>query len=97
MWLQGTSQATANVSGAVAALLSAKPGLRGNPAAVLATLAGTARKNIVNAMGPMDAADTSGTLAGPCATGFCHVDTVDPIAFADAYGAGIVDVAHATQ
>jgi hypothetical protein len=97
MWLQGTSQATANVSGAIAALLSAKPELRGNPGAVLGRLAATARTDMVNAMGPMDAADTSDTHAGPCATGFCHVDTQDPISFADAYGAGIVDLARAAQ
>ena len=29
----------------------------------------------------------------PCDTGFCHVDQSHPIAFADAYGAGLVDAA----
>ena len=33
----------------------------------------------------------------PFATGFCHVDQSHPIAFADAYGAGLVDAGAAVQ
>jgi subtilisin family serine protease len=96
MWLQGTSMATAEVSGAVAALLSAHPELRHNPDAVLARLQATARTNMTNAVGPMSPS-TAPTLIAPCDSGFCHLDTADPISFADAYGAGIVDVGRATQ
>ncbi|HUH21836.1 MAG TPA: hypothetical protein VLZ09_08210, partial [Gaiellaceae bacterium] len=50
----------------------------------------------VNYMGPNDAANTAPALDGtPCATGFCHVDQSHPIAFADAYGAGLVDAGEA--
>jgi hypothetical protein len=94
MWLQGTSQATANVAGAAASILSAKAGLRGNPDAILALLQGTARTGMANAVGPLSP-DTSATLIGSCDTGFCHIDTHNPIGFSDAYGAGIVDLAHA--
>jgi lantibiotic leader peptide-processing serine protease len=90
MWLQGTSQATANVSGAVAALLSAKPTLNGNPSAVLSRLQGSARRTMRNVTGPLSPS-TAPTLIGPC-SGFCHVDTQHPLSFSDAYGAGLVDV-----
>jgi hypothetical protein len=46
----------------------------------------------VNYMGPNDPANTAPALDGtPCLTGFCHVDQSHPIAFGDAYGAGLVD------
>jgi hypothetical protein len=49
-------------------------------------------------MGPNDPANTAPTLDGtPCATGFCHVDQTHPIAFSDAYGAGLVDAAAAVR
>jgi len=52
----------------------------------------------VNYMGPNDAANTAPALDGtPCATGFCHVDQSHPIAFADAYGAGLVDAGDAVK
>jgi hypothetical protein len=37
------------------------------------------------------------TAAGECTTGFCHIDRQRPIAFADAYGAGIVDLSRALR
>jgi hypothetical protein len=43
-------------------------------------------------MGPNDAVSTAPSLSGtPCTTGYCHVNQSQPIAFADAYGAGLVD------
>jgi lantibiotic leader peptide-processing serine protease len=91
-WLQGTSMATPNAAGAAALVLSARPDLRGRPAALVQRLAGTAKRSIVNYMGPNDAVNTAPALNGaPCGTGFCHVDQAHPIAFADAYGAGLVD------
>jgi subtilisin family serine protease len=91
-WLQGTSMATPNAAGAAALVLSARPDLRGRPAALVQRLADTAKRSIVNYMGPNDAANTAPALNGaPCGTGFCHVDQVHPIAFGDAYGAGLVD------
>jgi subtilisin family serine protease len=91
-WLQGTSMATPNAAGAAALVLSARPDLRGRPAALVQRLADTAKRSIVNYMGPNDAANTAPALNGtPCGTGFCHVDQTHPIAFADAYGAGLVD------
>jgi len=95
-WLQGTSMATPNAAGAAALVLSARPDLRGRPTALVQRLADTANRSIVNYMGPNDAANTAPALSGtPCSTGFCHVDQTHPIAFADAYGAGLVDAAAA--
>ena len=90
MWLQGTSQATANVSGVVAALLGARPALGSSPAAVLARLQATARRDMTNQMGPLTPS-TVATLVAPCPAGYCHIATTSPIAFGDAYGAGIVN------
>lgn len=43
-------------------------------------------------MGPNDPKSTAPSYAGvPCPTAFCHVDFRHPLAFSDAYGAGIVD------
>jgi subtilisin family serine protease len=95
-WLQGTSMATPNAAGAAALVLSARPDLRGRPTALVQRLADTADRSIVNYMGPNDAANTAPALSGtPCSTAFCHVDQAHPIAFADAYGAGLVDAAAA--
>jgi subtilisin family serine protease len=91
-WLQGTSMATPNAAGAAALVLSARPDLRGRPTALVQRLADTASRSIVNYMGPNDAANRAPAIDGtPCSTGFCHVDQAHPIAFADAYGAGLVD------
>jgi subtilisin family serine protease len=91
-WLQGTSMSTPNAVGVAALALSARPGLRGRPDALLARLRSTARTGFANYMGPNDATNTSPSLAGtPCPTGFCHIDQTRPIAFSDAYGGGLVD------
>ena len=97
-WLQGTSMAAPNAAGVAALVLSARPDLVGHPAALVQRLAGTARHSLVNYMGPNDAANTAPALDGrPCGTGFCHVDQTHPIAFADAYGAGLVDAGAAVS
>jgi lantibiotic leader peptide-processing serine protease len=91
-WLQGTSMSTPNAAGVAALALSARPDLRGRPGALLARLQSTARTGFVNYMGPNDASNTVPSLSGvPCTTGFCHIDQTQPIAFSDAYGAGLVD------
>jgi subtilisin family serine protease len=90
-WLQGTSMSTPNVAGVAALVLSAHHDLVGRPSALVDRLADTATSP-VNYMGPNDALNTAPALDGtPCVTGFCHIDQSDPIAFADAYGAGLVD------
>jgi subtilisin family serine protease len=94
-WLQGTSMSTPNAAGVAALVLSSHRDLVGRPAALVDQLADTAGSP-VNYMGPNDAANTAPALDGtPCATGFCHVDQSHPIAFADAYGAGLVDAGEA--
>ncbi len=91
-WLQGTSMSTPNAAGVAALVLSARRDLLGDPSALVRRLADTAKRTPVNYMGPNDAANTAPALDGtPCATGFCHVDQFNPIRFADAYGAGLVD------
>ena len=97
-WLQGTSMSAPNATGVAALTLSAHHELQGNPDGLLARLKSTARTSQVNLMGPNDPANTSPSFFGvPCPTGFCHVDRAHPIAFADAYGAGIVNAAAAVQ
>jgi len=97
-WLQGTSMSTPNAAGVAALALSARPELRGRPDALLSRLQRTARRSLVNYMGPNDPANTAPSLAGtPCAAGFCHIDQTRPIAFSDAYGAGLVDAGAAVD
>jgi hypothetical protein len=95
-WLQGTSMSSPNAAGVAALTLSAKPGLRGDPAALLARLQGTARKSVANLMGPNDPNNTGNSYTGtPCTTGYCYPQFHNPISSQDAYGAGIVDAAAA--
>jgi subtilisin family serine protease len=95
-WLQGTSMASPNAVGVAALALSARHNLVGHPDALLARLQGTANESPVNFMGPNDPANFAASLFGaPCLTGYCHVDQVHPVPFADAYGAGLVDAAAA--
>ncbi|MDP9306913.1 MAG: S8 family serine peptidase, partial [Actinomycetota bacterium] len=91
-WLQGTSMATPNALGVAALVVSAKPALRHDPADLVDRLQATARRTMTNYTGPDDPNNTSPTYDGrPCDTGYCHLDTTDPIGFGDAYGAGLVD------
>jgi subtilisin family serine protease len=91
-WLQGTSMSAPNALGVAALVLSAKPQLRHDPAALISRLETTARQTMTNFTGPDDPYDTAPTYDGrPCATGYCHLDTSVSIPFADAYGAGLVD------
>jgi hypothetical protein len=87
---------TPNVVGVAALVLSARPQLVGQPAALVRRLTDTASQVPVNFMGPSDPLNAAPSLSGvPCATGFCHLDQTHPIGFADAYGAGLVDAAAA--
>ena len=91
-WLQGTSMSSPNAAGVAALVLSARRDLRGRPEALEHRLEASARRDLTNFMGPNDAVSTAPSLSGtPCTTGFCHVNQSQPIAFADAYGAGLVD------
>jgi subtilisin family serine protease len=95
-WLQGTSMSTPNAVGVAALVISARPQLRANPAALTARLQATAARGQTNFTGPNDPADRSPSYDGrPCTTGYCHLDTSRAIPSADAYGAGLVDAAAA--
>jgi subtilisin family serine protease len=91
-WLQGTSMSAPNALGVAALVISARPALRHDPADLVDRLQATARRTMTNYTGPDDPNNTSPTYDGrPCDTGYCHLDTTDPIGFGDAYGAGLVD------
>jgi len=95
-WLQGTSMASPNAVGVAALTLSARHNLVGRPDALLARLQSTANQSPVNFMGPNDPFNLAPSLSGvPCPAGYCHIDQADPLPFADAYGAGLVDAAAA--
>ena len=95
-WLQGTSMSAPSAVGVAALTLSTHPELRGRPDALLARLRVTARRDLTNYMGANDPTNFAASLTGaPCTTGYCHIDQVHPISFADAYGAGLVDAAGA--
>jgi subtilisin family serine protease len=97
-WLQGTSMSSPNAAGVAALALSARPELRGRPEALEQRLARGARRDLTNFMGPNDPGNTVPALDGtPCDTGYCHVSQSRPIAFADAYGAGLVDAGAAVS
>ena len=91
-WLQGTSMSSPNAAGVAALVLSARPALRGRPTELVDRLRTTARRDVTNYMGPNDPGNLAPSYAGvPCATGFCHIRQDAPIAFADAYDAGVVN------
>jgi subtilisin family serine protease len=97
-FLQGTSMSSPNAAGVGVLTLAAHPELVGHPDQLLTRLAATARKNMVNHMGPNNPTDfRDGYTGGGCPTGWCHIDKSHPIPFADAYGAGIVNAGAATQ
>ena len=99
-WLQGTSMSSPNATGVAALTLGAHPGL--SPDALLARLQATARTDMANGTGPNKPADFGVDANGvPCTSGYCHLqyytpgDPANPITFADAYGAGMVNAAAA--
>ena len=102
-WLQGTSMSAPQVSGIAALVLSAKPALRENPAALAARLEGTTRSDMVNHTGKSSPSTGPAWDGTPCATGFCHVtfatssEAPNAIPPALAYGAGMVNAAAAVQ
>ena len=91
-WLQGTSMAAPNATGVAALVLSTSPSLRRKPTELVGRLRSTARRDLTNYMGPNDPSNLAPSYAGVvCATGYCHVRQDAPIAFADAYGSGMVN------
>ncbi len=92
--IQGTSMAAPHVSAAIALAASAHPNLRHNPTGLIALVKNHA-VHTVNYTRALSATDTSpGDLTGvPCPTGYCHLEG-PRIPNAEAYGAGLVNVAH---
>jgi subtilisin family serine protease len=92
-WLQGSSMSAPNASGVAALVLSARPELRQQPDELFQRLLSTARTDMVNGTPPLSPTDTQPSYDGTnCPTGYCHLDWAhEAIAFADAYGAGLVD------
>jgi subtilisin family serine protease len=93
--IQGTSMATPHVSAAVALTASAHPSLRHRPAALVARLKARANTNVHNLTHMLSATDTSsGDLTGgSCPAGYCNLGG-PRISGSDAYGAGLVTIAH---
>ena len=86
------------VSGAVARLFSAQAGAEGQPGRRPRAAAGDGAPR----HDERDRADEPEhapphAACGPASPGFCHISTTSPISFADAYGAGIVDVGAAVH
>ena len=97
-WLQGTSMSSPNAAGAAALVLSTHRELLGHPSALVRRLTDTANRSPSNYMGGNDPANSAPALNGiACSTGFCHIDQSHPIAFSDAYGAGLVDAGAAVR
>jgi lantibiotic leader peptide-processing serine protease len=92
--IQGTSMAAPQVAGSLALVASAHPSLRKRPGALIARLKRLANDDPHNRTRDLSATDTSpGDLTGiPCPTGYCHLEG-PRISDADAYGAGLVNVA----
>jgi subtilisin family serine protease len=92
--IQGTSMAAPHVAASLALVASAHPSLRKQPAALLSSLKAHANTGVHNLTQALSATDTSpGDLTGlPCPTGYCHLEG-PRISDADAYGAGLVNVA----
>jgi lantibiotic leader peptide-processing serine protease len=92
--IQGTSMAAPQVSGSLALIASAHPSLRKHPRALVRRLKALANDDVHNRTRALSATDTSpGDLTGlPCTTGYCHL-TGPRIPSAEAYGAGLVNVA----
>jgi subtilisin family serine protease len=93
--IQGTSMAAPHVAASLALVASAHPSQRKHPGTLLSRLKARANTGVHNTTRALSATDTSpGDLTGlPCTTGYCHLEG-PTIADADAYGAGLVNVAH---
>jgi len=93
--IQGTSMAAPQVTASLALVASAHKSLRKHPGALLARLKRLANDNVHNYTRATSRTDTSpGDLTGlPCDIGYCHLEG-PRISDSDAYGAGLVNVAH---
>jgi lantibiotic leader peptide-processing serine protease len=92
--IQGTSMAAPQVAGSLALVASAHPSLRKRPGRLIARLKRLANDDPRNRTRALSATDTSpGDLSGlPCDIGYCHLEG-PRIRDAEAYGAGLVNVA----
>ena len=93
--IQGTSMAAPHVTASLALVASAHKSLHKHPGALLARLKRLANDNVHNYTRATSRTDTSpGDLTGlPCDIGYCHLSG-PRISDSDAYGAGLVNVAH---
>ena len=87
--------AAPQVVGSLALIASAHKSLRKHPGALLARLKRLGNDNVHNYTRAISRTDTSpGDLTGlPCDIGFCHLEG-PRISDSDAYGVGLVNVAH---